>query len=65
MSRAESGCHRRCNRNTRIDISTPEVAAHMMHGNDALVGAAGPADTILQTPYEIKSGLLHIPDVRE
>ena len=51
-----------------IPVSThlyPEVAAHMMRVTEAAHWLEWQdwADPILQRPYEIKDGLLHIPDV--
>jgi mandelate racemase len=51
-----------------IPVSThlyPEVAAHMMRVTEAAHWLEWQdwADPILQIPYEIKDGLLHIPDV--
>ena len=51
-----------------IPVSThlyPEVAAHMMRVTETAHWLEWQdwADPILQTPYQIKDGLLHIPDV--
>ena len=51
-----------------IPISThlyPEVAAHVMRATETAHWLEWQdwADPILQTPYEIKAGMLHIPDV--
>jgi mandelate racemase len=51
-----------------IPVSThlyPEVAAHMMRVTETAHWLEWQdwADPILQRPYEIKDGLLHIPDV--
>ncbi len=51
-----------------IPISThlyPEVAAHVMRATETAhwLEWQDLADPILQTPYEIKAGMLHIPDV--
>ena len=51
-----------------IEVSThlyPEVSAHLMRVTEAAHWLEWQdwADPILRTPYDIKDGLLHIPDV--
>jgi mandelate racemase len=51
-----------------IPISThlyPEVAAHVMRATETAhwLEWQNWADPVLQRPYEIKQGMLHIPDI--
>ena len=57
--------HRGSRRHTDVHNLYPEVAAHVMRVTETAHWLEWQdwADPVLQKPYEIRDGLLHIPDL--